>query len=669
MWLTFKNIVNTITYLYVPEKIFSSNKLPWYNQNLKRIKRCKQRKWNKYRSSRCNRHLIEYKNCNKMYNSELISSKSNYEKRMFDNKNHEPKKFFNYVKQATNSRDVIPPLEVNNLLVHTDKEKCAALSDQYKKVFIRDNGNFPPVVDLIQPNSFTNINICVNDIIRSIKEMNGNGSPGIDKIHPKVIKNVYHYLLKPLLLIFKLSLQSNTVPSDWKHGIIVPIYKKNGKPNLCSSYRPICLTSCISKILERIIHRKLLEYLSTSNLISENQHAFLSKRSTISNMFECTYDWVNFLNDAKCLDIIYIDFEKAFDKVSIEKLIYKLSKYGMGGEILDWLKSFLTNRQQTVRVGNCYSDLQHVLSGIGQGTILGPLLFLLYIDMISNVLSDQSCTIELYADDSKLYGSSTTLIERMKIADNLTKIDNWCFDWQLSINSNKCEVLHLGTSNSKYPYILNGVQIPDKPFCRDLGIWVDNDMKFKKHYEIITRNAHYKCKQFKRAFSLDNVEFLVSMYKTYILPTLEYGSIIWSPSYICDVDLIENVQRKFTKFFPGMFNKTYNDRLHCLNLVTLEERRIYIDLIFMYKIIKGIVDIDFNQYFSFNPMNTRGHRFKLYLNRSQINCHKNHFCNRIITPWNELSDDIVNCNTVNLFKQRVMNVDVKRYCIGRANRA
>ena len=253
------------------------------------------------------------------------------------------------------------------------------------------------------------------------------------------------------------------------------------------------------------------------------------------------------------MDIIYIDFEKAFDKVSIEKLIYKLSKYGVGGYVLDWLVAFLVNRQQTVRVGTCYADFQSVGSGIGQGTILGPLLFILYIDKISDVSNGLSSKIKLYADDSKLYGNCSTLTDCMNIADDLAKIDKWCSDWQLSINSNKCEIMHLGSRNLKYSYELNGVQIPEKSFCRDLGIWVNNNMKFGKHYEIITRNGHFKCKLFRRAFSSHDIEFLVSMYKTYILPTLEYGSPIWSPVYKCDIDLIENVQRKFTKFLLDMF--------------------------------------------------------------------------------------------------------------------
>ena len=143
------------------------------------------------------------------------------------------------------------------------------------------------------------------------------------------------------------------------------------------------------------------------------------------------------------------------------------------------------------------------------------------------------------------------------------------------------------------------------PICRELSLVI----QFRKHYEIITRNAHYKCKQFRRTFSCHDIDFLVSLYKIYILPGLEYGSSVWNPYYIRDVDLIENVQRKFTKFIPGMFHKSYQERLIHANLITLEERRIYLDLILLFKIIHRHVELDTDHFFTFSSANTRGHNF------------------------------------------------------------
>ena len=183
---------------------------------------------------------------------------------------------------------------------------------------------------------------------------------------------------KPLLKIFKVSLEESRVPDDWVNSIIIPIYKKNKKPSMCASYRPINLTCSASKIFERIIYLKIINYLRENDLISSSQHGFLSKKSTLTNLLACTFDWVTYFNDKKACDIIYIDYEKAFDKVPHRKLIYKLGKLGFGGRLLSWVEFFITKRRQSVRVRNSYSQYVEVDSGVAQGTLLGPLLFILY---------------------------------------------------------------------------------------------------------------------------------------------------------------------------------------------------------------------------------------------------------------------------------------------------
>ena len=157
------------------------------------------------------------------------------------------------------------------------------------------------------------------------------------------------------------------------------------------------------------------------------------------------------------------------------------------------------------------------------------------------------------------------------------------------------------------------------------------------------------------------------LWRTYVLPRLEYASNVWSPYYIKDIDLIENVQRRYTKFLPGMFYKTYKERRELLKIKTLEERRICLDIILLYKIIHNMIDINFHKYFSYNEAPTRGHQFKLNFNHfSSINCHKYHFFNRIIKIWNELPSEIVMLTRFDEFKDIIMLYDVKKYCIGRA---
>ena len=367
------------------------------------------------------------------------------------------------------------------------------LSQHYKSVFTVDNGIMPFSPQLVPPNSLNTFNITENDIVKAVHKMNGQSSPGCDDIVPKFIKNVYPYLIRPLYKLFGMSLGSGQIPLDWKQGIIVPIYKKNGNPSSTSSYRPICLTSCVAKLLEKIVYDNILNHLNHYDILSKDQHGFLKQKSTITNLMQCTYDWTKALNDQKPVDALYIDFEKAFDKVSHEKLLFKMSKLGIGGVVYEWLENFLCNRPQAVRVGNNYSALQIATSGVAQGTLLGPLAFLLYINDMSNCVQTNSSTIRLFADDTKLYAINPTTDDCFRFYDDILSLHEWCEEWQVKMNYSKCNVLHLGPRNLNMPYRIENVLIPDVRSCRDLGVIISRNCKFEEHCRNISRNGHFKC--------------------------------------------------------------------------------------------------------------------------------------------------------------------------------
>ena len=665
-WIKFKTCIKNLMMVYVPSEIIRKNETPWFTNSLRRMKRTKQRKWNKYKRSPTNRHLNEYKSFSKNYSKELEKSKSLYEERKFNQKNTKAKQFFNFIRNATEVRDQVSTLEVNGRFIEKNSHKCEALSNHYKTVYTRDNNILPQCTQYKPPCSMTDIELSERDVVNAIHFMNADSSPGIDGIFPKFLKNVSAYLIKPLQMLYSQSLEEGTLPEEWTTSIIVPVYKKNRKPKECASYRPINITSCITKILEKCIHQKILHYLRTNDLISKAQHGFLNKRSTITNLLECTFDWTSYMNNRDALDVIYIDYEKAFDKVSHSKLFYKLKKFGIGGRLLRWMEIFIGRRRQTVKVGSSYSSMQNVDSGVAQGTLLGPLNFLLFISGVENVIDQDNCKIILYADDSKTYAKCNNVEEVFQLQENISSLARWCEEWQLSINSEKCEVLHIGRTNNNHRYVINGIEIGSSLNCRDLGVIIGNDLYYRAHFENISRNSHFLCKQYRKSFTSKNTEFLLFLYKTYVLPKIEYASNVWSPYYKKDVDLIENIQRKYTKFLPGMFHLSYTDRLTRLKLQTLEERRIYLDMILLYKIIHGLIEIDFNKYFSFNNANTRGHSFKLNMNSSRLNCHKYHFFNRVVKIWNSLPDDIVTASKLSVFKKNIFCFNVNNFCIGRA---
>lgn len=665
MWTNFTVVVNNIINAHIPTFVVSKGRnAPWMNSYLKRIIRVKKRKWLVYRNNRSVRNLSEYRNHCKFVKKKVLEARKRYELLKFENKNNKAKEFFKYIDNKTKLKCNIPVIKENNIDLTSNIDKASALSRQYQSVFTHDDGNVPPFNQLMPENSFTDIEITDRDILSAVHSMNGNGAPGDDNIHPKFVKNVYHYLIKPLKVIFRCSLSSGVLPEGWKRGIIVPVYKNNGKPSSSASYRPICLTSVICKLFESVLRRHLTDYFQINNLISDKQHGFLKKRSTATNLLGCLNDWTKFVDGKSCLDVVYIDLEKAFDTVSHTKLLLKLGKLGIGGNVYKWLSDFLCDRQQCVRVCSDVSPSAHVVSGIPQGTILGPLLFVLYINDLPNHTSN--CSLELYADDSKLYNKINTVDDCLDLADDLLNIQHWFDLWQLRINVNKCELLHIGRNNINFPYRVQQYLIPEKLFCKDLGIYVTDDLSVRKHCSVVARNAFFRLRQFSMAFVCNDRMFKVFLYSTYVRPLLESNTSLWSPHYVCDIDLIESVQRRFTKKLTGLTDVSYMDRLNALGLETLEVRRIISDLILVYKIVHHLIDLEFTDFFVLNTNVTRGHRFKLRVQFSRINCRRHFFNNRIVHVWNDLASSVVESANLGLFRKALDPSNLSHYCKGRA---
>ena len=253
---------------------------------------------------------------------------------------------------------------------------------------------------------------------------------------PAIIFKMFSYELSiPLTLLFNKSLSLGVCPNKWKLSFIVPIFKK-GDPTDKENYRPISITSIISRIFERILVEHINFYLTTNSIISESQFGFRRGKSVESQLLKCYTHWITALDNNKFVDIIYLDYAKAFDKVCHNKLIAKLSNIGIVGPILYWIKSFLSNRSQRVRINNAISESAHILSGVPQGSVIGPLLFLIYInDLVDSI--DTDITINLFADDTKLSLIYNNLNDRYKLQSAINKFYNWSVLWQLENSAKK----------------------------------------------------------------------------------------------------------------------------------------------------------------------------------------------------------------------------------------
>ena len=308
----------------------------------------------------------------------------------------------------------------------------------------------------------------------------------------------------------------------------------------------------------------MLAYLRQHNAITEQQHGFLSGRSTTTNLLESINDWTIAIKNKQSVIVAYIDYSKAFDTVSHTKLLSKLTAYGISGRLLSWIAGFLSNRTQQTRVGSTLSNVASLVSGVVQGSVIGPLLFLLFINDVVDLFTDNRCACKLYADDLKIYTNIELSDGVSVLQSKLDELNKWSEQWQLSISHKKTNImlmsLHNTTSNDMQFYIGdNAVHMVGE--VKDLGVTLDNRLRFATHINQIVARAYVRTNLLFKCFTSRDTATLVRAFIVYVRPLLEYASCVWSPYHITAIKQIESVQRKFTKKLPGLKDLSYSDRL------------------------------------------------------------------------------------------------------------
>jgi len=309
--------------------------------------------------------------------------------------------------------------------------------------------------------------------------------------------------------------------------------------------------------------------------------------------------WTEILDNHSAVDTIYLDFAKAFDTVPHQRLLLKLKGYGITGKLLDWFEEFLTNRRQRVNIEGVFSEWSHVLSGVPQGSVLGPALFLCYINDLPEAIAS---FIFLYADDTKLFRRIDSSVDKDALQKDLDQLVSWAQTWQLRFNTEKCKVMHLGEGRSNresYSMINTEGQriiLQETVLEKDLGIWVVPTMKPACHIAHAVMKANRLLGLIRRSFTYMDIELMRRLFTTIVRPHLEYANIIWHPYLKKDIELIEGVQHRATKMVPGLSKFTYQERLRRMDLPTLVYRRARGDAIDAYKYLHGIYTVDSSQY-------------------------------------------------------------------------
>ena len=430
---------------------------------------------------------------------------------------------------------------------------------------------------------------------------------------------------------------------------------KNGDRRLPSNYRPVSLTSVVCKMLERIIKNHLMQYFMQNNLITSRQHGFCPAHSCETQLIHVLDDWISALESGYQVDVIYLDLQKAFDKVPHARLISKLKSYGIGGILLKWIEDFLSDRRQCVHLRGSQSDWIDITSGVPQGSVLGPFLFVAYVNDLPDSVSSK---LYMFADDTKLYRTITSELDCHILQQDLNNVMNWGRTWLTNFNLHKCKVLSFGIKvpiKSIYMMLCSDQrhQLDRVEEEKDLGVLFSSTLKFSNHIKEIVHRANRLIGLIKRTFSYLEPQMLRILYTTLIRPHLDYACVVWNPYQSGDIRILEQVQRRATRVCSSLMHLSYHDRLEVLNLPSLMYRRRRMDMIMLYKILNGLDGLPFDDFFSFHHTVTRSNGYKLYKYFSHLNCRKHFFTQRVINDWNSLPREIIETENIWIFKSKL----------------
>ncbi len=670
MYSRFDSILSSAINHFIPIKSSnSSTNLPFPMKPPPQLKRLRSTLWSHYKFMRqshgrnsdiATKALNDFLVTNYQYRNFSISSQINYESSLVDQLTSNPKVFHSYIRRKKVGRPTIGPLKSLGQVIQDPQSMSELFASSFASVYIAS----PP--DSPAPHQLTNhvaptFNIQLTDVTAALAVLDGSSSMGPDNIHPFFLKSCCKSLAYPLLLIFRSSLASGTLPQVWKESLVVPIYKKGSRHDPLN-YRPISLTSVCVKSLERIITKFVYEYANSHLLFNNDQYGFRPGRSPEDQLILAYNDITLWIDQGYIVDVILFDFCKAFDVVQHDILITKLHCLGIRGNLLDWIRDFLSGRTMRVIVNHQTSSSRHVLSGVPQGSVLGPLLFLFYVNFLnSNIVSPT----KLFADDLKLYtklksDDHTGLVNCLNVCQNdINTLSAVSKSWGLSMNTSKCVVLRfhrtpinweeLGHSGE---YSLNNQPIPIKESAPDLGILIHSSLKFHQHISNIVHKAGGLSHSILKSTLNRDTSFMLPLYIAHIRPLLEYSSSLWNQGYLGDLRLLESVQRRWTKSISGLENLTYPDRLKSLNLFSVKGRLLRHDLILYWKIFHGHSPLSPPDIFTLHNQNiaTRGHRYKIAHTRCSLDIRKRFFSVRCVPQWNSLPDSVVSSASLETFK-------------------
>ncbi|XP_072033236.1 uncharacterized protein [Amphiura filiformis] len=664
LWNQISTTLHGILEEHVPSKMTSTRfNQPWINNRLKSLSRRKMKAYKKAKKSNSPKDWSRYKllkktmqySCRKTYDSFICDM-------ICGEMSSNPKKFWSYIKSKRCDNSGVAPLMKDGILQSDSTTKANLLNDQFVSAFTNEDSADMPILGSSPHPEVPMFQIGCEGVQKLLSNLKPHTAAGPDNLPAYLLKEGAEELAPALTLLFQATLHQGKIPHEWKSAYVTPIFKKGDK-HQPANYRPISLTSIVCKLMEHIMHSQIINHLNDHGLLTDKQFGFRKKHWCDAQLLLTVHDLASGLRDQEQIDAILLDFSKAFDKVPHERLLLKLHFYGIRGSLLSWIRDFLTNRTQQVILEGKKSNLTSVTSGVPQGTVLGPLLFLIFINDLPEYVTSE---IRLFADDCLLYRPIKTQADVTILQHDLSNLQEWERKWLMSFNPAKCEVLRVTNKKKNIitaDYSIHGSTLRTVDEAKYLGVTIQSNLSWKPHINNICKKSNSTLGFLRRNLRKSPSNIKEQAYKTYVRPTLEYSSTVWDPHTKDLSSKIDMVQRRAARFVLSDYHPRHSvtQMLNKLQWQTLSERRAHSKTIMLYRIVHGLVAIPCGPPY-FHPSTcgaTRGHHLQFRQHHCRIQSYQYSFFPSAICLWNVLPASVVSAPSLEAFRSRLSPLQLR----------